>query len=411
MGKVLLLGFLAGLLLGCMTANNVKTLTESGEEQAEYNEDLTRLIIESERLNQTFRKKGMLFNGVEANQYLNDMAAELVPDFHDDRIRVKIYIVKNATPNAMALPNGDIYVFSGLFAMLNNESQLASIVAHEIGHVIHQHGLKSAIAARNTIVAAHIADIFLFGTHLSYLPAGMSLASFSREQEREADEVSLSYMANTQYDLNQSPEVFALFSSLPKSNSVSGSIYSSHPDNEERIEYLSRIISENYSGDDAGFHESSARFEKTRAQLMELNVKLRLRSKQYQMALDLLQEADAYYEEKTLITFYRGEAYRLMAENPAAAAKEEAWLQERKVTEEDKKKHKDKVAANWDLAKQYYLEILDLEKAPAETHRGLALVYMNEEDKDSAIKHLEIYVNSEGIKDRLYYTHLLEELI
>lgn len=325
----------------------------------------------------------------------------------------------------MALPNGDIYVFSGLFAMVQNESQLASVMAHEIGHVIHQHGLKSAIELRNTIVTAHIADIFLFGTNLSYLSAGASLASFSREQEREADEVSLDYLANTDYDMSQSPEVFALFSSLPKSKSILGSIYSSHPDNEERVAYLNQLIASQYQADssptppgsDLNDHQvqvdvapSSEQFETVRAELMELNVKLRLRSKQYQMALGLLQEADEYYQQKTLITFYRGEAHRLMAENPLAAAKEEAWLQERTLTEEDKQKHEQNSAENWVAAKSNYLAILNDENVPAAVHRGLALVYMHEEDREQAKQHLEIYINSEGIKDRLYYTHLLKDL-
>lgn len=392
-----------------MTADSVKPLTDSDNNLAKHSEDTQRLMQDSESLNTTLAGKGLLYRNKTCVNYLNQLAQKLTPDFHNENININVYIVKNATPNAMALPNGDIYIFSGLFATVQNESQLAAVLGHEIGHVIHQHGLKSAIERRGTIVAAHIADVILFGTSLSYVAAGASLASFSRDQEREADRVSLYYLQDAQFDLSQSPKVFELFSSLPDSRSISGSIYSSHPDNQERIEYLNSLIQ-------SEFHQASIppspsnEFESVKAELFELNVKLRLRAKQYQMTLDLLEEADQYYSEKTLITFYRAEAFRLMAQNPDLAAQEHAWLEDRKLTDEDTNLFNQKVDENWVSAKDLYLNILNATNAPVTVHRGLALAYLHEGDNDQAKMHLQAYIAADAIKDRLYYKNLLNNL-
>src|SRR5690606_30961049 len=95
--------------------------------------------------------------------------------------------LKNPVANAMALPNGDIYFTIGLLVALNSDDQLAAVMAHEIGHVVAQHSLKTVREREGKKLTANIADIFLLGTGIAFLPAMSSLASFSRDQEKEAD--------------------------------------------------------------------------------------------------------------------------------------------------------------------------------------------------------------------------------
>lgn len=397
------------VLVGCQSTSSIKPLTEIDIEQAEHAEDIAKLRQDSEWLHEEFKRKGLLYRDKDSNEYIRSLAQKLAPELKSNGATINIYLVKNATPNAIALPNGDIYVFSGLMALVQNQDQLASIVAHEIGHVVHQHGLKSAINRRNTVVTAHITNIFLFGTGLAYLPAGASLASFSRDMEQEADQLSLQYLHNAGFDVRQSPAVFERFSTLPKSNSIAGSIYSSHPDNQERINYLNEKIQIEF--DQPNFLQPSEQFEKTRARMVELNVKLRLRAKQYQMALKLLDEAEDYYNQQDKITYYRGEVYRLMADNPEAAAKEHAWLQERRMREEDKKLYEQKIAEYRNKARNLFLTIRESEKAPKEMFRGLGMICKQQGDVEHAKLYLQAYLDQPTPpKDRLYIQHQLEQL-
>lgn len=396
-------------LTGCQSLSGIKPLTEDATLDAEYAEDIARLKQESERLHQDFRRKGLLVTDPVCTSYFEELADRLMPPLQSGGATFRVFLVKNATPNAIALPNGDIYVFSGLLTLVQNEDQLASVIAHEIGHVVHRHGLKSAVNHRNTVVTAHITNILLFGTNLAYLPAGASLASFSRDMEREADQLGMQYLAAAQYDVRQSPAIFERFAKLPKANSVAGSIYSSHPDNEERIQYLNEQISTQYP--QSVDPRSPERFADVRSRLVDLNVNLRLRSKQYQMTLDLLDETATYYPHQETLIYYRGEARRLMADDPAAAAKEYAWLNERSETEADKQRFLAAAEDNRLQAIQLFTSILESPDAPRETHRGLGLIYQQQGDKDKARFHLQAYLAQETPpKDRLFIQHQLDQL-
>ncbi|HPC35407.1 MAG TPA: M48 family metalloprotease [Candidatus Marinimicrobia bacterium] len=65
----------------------------------------------------------------------------------------KFYILKDSRPSAYAIPNGMIFVTSGLLEMLRDEAELAAILAHEISHVVQKHGVQE-IAKRKTMIAA-----------------------------------------------------------------------------------------------------------------------------------------------------------------------------------------------------------------------------------------------------------------
>jgi predicted Zn-dependent protease len=77
------------------------------------------------------------------DDYLTDVARRLVPPAaRDAGVLVSVHVLMNPSLNAFAYPTGAIYVHSGLLAQLENEAQLAAILAHEIGHVIHRHTIR-----------------------------------------------------------------------------------------------------------------------------------------------------------------------------------------------------------------------------------------------------------------------------
>lgn len=106
---------------------------------------------------------------------------------------VGVTVVKTAIPNAFALPGGRVYYFSALLDNTNGPDEFAGVLAHEIGHVVHRHGMEQLIATAGT--GALIGFILGDMTGIS-VAAGLGSAlidsRFSRDHERQADQYSAS---------------------------------------------------------------------------------------------------------------------------------------------------------------------------------------------------------------------------
>lgn len=392
----------------CTTGSHVKPLTGESLEHDPDAEAQAKLEQKSVELNKELKRRGLLFSDEEANEYINQLGYKLAPEFFETNESLHFYIVKNATANAMALPNGDIYINIGLLSVVENEDQLAAVLAHEISHVVQRHSLKSMLNREDTILAANIADIFLLGTGLSYVSAMGNLASFSREQEKEADLVSLTYLYKAGYDLNQAPVVFKLFQALPDSMKAKNSIYDSHPDNLERVRYLEEIVKDSYTGLITKPRTPEI-FNKTRAKTVVSNVKIRLRNHEYKLALYTLKQAEAYYKKAPLIQYYRGEAYRLMAENPKKAADESERLKDESKNKQDIDYFTQNKQLHYRKAESLYLEALDMQPGLAVAYRGLGLVEYSNQQYEEAVKYFNTYLEmSEKPDDSLYIKRLIK---
>ena len=413
----------------CTSASHVKPLSESPQEIDPDQEEVSKLMQASDDYHQELKRKGLLYRDKETNEYINSIGRKLAPEFLTVEEDINIYILKEATANAAALPNGNIYVNIGLLAVAENEDQLAAILAHEQGHVIYRHSLKALLNRQDTRRAANIADIFLLGTGLSYISAQSSLASYSREQEREADEMSLTYVHQGGYDLRQVPEVFRIFQQLPESLTVKNSVYSSHPDNKERIEYLEKKIRDEYPGIEREPVRSAA-FDNIRQKIVETNVKIRLHDHQYELAWLTLEQAEKYYRKAALIEYYRGEVYRLKADNPEKAAKEMEWLgmsekeqsllddeleaeqveesAQKRAGKKDLDYYIDNRADHYKKAESFYYDALQIKPDLAVAHKGLGLVCYSNKDYQQAVQHLTTYLDrAEAPGDRLYINRII----
>jgi predicted Zn-dependent protease len=426
--KFIALFFLIALATACTSASHVKPISDSPQEYDPDIEETNKLIQQSDDYHKSLKRKGLLYIDDETNQYIIGIGHKLAPDFLKINEDLNLYIVKDATANAAALPNGNIYINIGLLSVAENEDQLAAIIAHEIAHVIYRHSLKSMLNRQDTRRAANIADIFLLGTGLINISANSSLASYNREHEREADVVSLTYMQHAGYDLQQSPEILKIFQTLPESLTVKNSAYNSHPKNKKRIQYLEKEIKSSYSGI-VREPVVSEIFNKSRSKIVEENVKIRLNDHQYKLVLLTLAQADKYYKNAALIQYYRGEVYRLMAENPDKAAKEIEWLVSGiEETEQELRIDKDlytggenapvvkkdinyfikNKAVHYDKAESFYKEALELRPDLALAYKGLGLVYYSKNDYKQALIHLNTYIEmAETPSDSLYIKRLI----
>src|SRR2546422_8512418 len=123
-------------------------------------------------------------------------------------------VVDDPVVNAFALPGGFIYVTRGIFAHLNSEAELAGVVGHEIGHVTARHSASQMTKQQLAQVGLVIGTVASpeFGRYSGL--AGQALAvlflKYSRDNERQADDLGLRYMRRVNFDPREMPHVFEM---------------------------------------------------------------------------------------------------------------------------------------------------------------------------------------------------------
>jgi len=305
---------------------DIKPLTTNA--QMPSSEEEVSLFKRSKRLHKTLLEKGMIVRNSEANQYLNSIAQQLTPKFSHEKIALNFYILKDASTNAFALPNGNIYINVGLITKLSSDDQLAYVLSHEIVHVIQRHGLKSLVDRKNTVVTSHVADLFLFGTGVIYFGTVAELASFSRKSEQEADRLAVNYLIKTDYNLNEGAEALKRLKEV-KYQKEGTSIWGSHPDIQSRIDSHNLRIQALAWDDSQLTVTNNNNYQNFRQPFVKKVIDIRIRNKQFELAEDVIKQELIDLPNSALLHFYLGEVQRLKGTEVEAYAREYAWLHDK----------------------------------------------------------------------------------
>jgi predicted Zn-dependent protease len=147
------------------------------------------------------------YGGVYENPRLQAMVdklvARLVAASERPDVKYKVTILNSPAINAFALPDGELYVTRGLIALANDESELASVLAHEMGHVIARHAQIREEQVREARIASRALSEVVNDPQMSALALAkskMTLAAFSRAQEYEADGIGVGIVARAGLD-------------------------------------------------------------------------------------------------------------------------------------------------------------------------------------------------------------------
>ncbi|MEL7465914.1 MAG: M48 family metalloprotease [Pseudomonadota bacterium] len=152
--------------------------------------------------------------------YVNGIGARIAAVSEQPNAKWTFTVLDSPVVNAFALPGGYIYVTRGLMALANSEAELAGVVAHEVAHVTAAHGAqrqRQAGIAQIGVLAATIGAAILGASSQSVQAinqlgntAGAGfVASYSREDEFEADQLSVSYLARAGYDPDAAADFLA----------------------------------------------------------------------------------------------------------------------------------------------------------------------------------------------------------
>lgn len=160
-------------------------------------------------------------------------------------------VFESTEANAFCLPGGKVAVYSGLFKYLANDAELATVVAHEVGHAIARHGAERMShdmlqQAGATILETAVGQPAGSNTQLWLVAyAGISnlgvVLPYSREQEYEADKIGMILMSKAGYNPQAALDFWDKFSTISKQSAIE-EFFSTHPMSTKRQEEMRKLL-------------------------------------------------------------------------------------------------------------------------------------------------------------------------
>ncbi len=209
-----------------------------------------------------------LLRNSTVQNYVNGVGQKIARVCDRRDVDYEFKVIDKDEINAFACPGGFIYVYSGLLETLDNEAQLAAVLAHEISHVVARHSVKKL---QNIYGYSILAQIALgdkaegAAGDIVNVAASLILQGYSRDNEFEADRYGLLYAKNAGYNPKGMIQVFEKFKKMEGSrpSAVLG-LLASHPPATDRIERAESEI-KNILGTSLPYHED--RYKKIKSQL------------------------------------------------------------------------------------------------------------------------------------------------
>lgn len=234
--------------------------------------DERRELAEGKKAHEEVLKQYGAYNDPKLQAYVNNVGQKLAAQSHRANIAWTFTVLDSPEINAFALPGGYVYVTRGILAYMESEADMAGVIGHEIGHVTARHGAQRATRQQNAGWGVLAATVFgaalevagvggatqLAGQAAQGVAAGY-VASYSRDQELQADTLGAEYLARSRYAPSNMVDVIQVLKSQEQFTAdqaraegrpaASGNGWlASHPSNEERLRAI-RQNATKYAGD------------------------------------------------------------------------------------------------------------------------------------------------------------------
>ena len=271
---------------------------------------------------------GILYADIEIENYLNRIVKKLQFNSCLPDMSFQVKVVKDPNLNAFAFPNGVIYIHSGILARMDNEAQLAALLAHEMVHCTHRHYLRALrrIKERNAYSNSdqHPQTNTATDRELTQIPGGaesiVSKSGYKRELETEADRVGLDLIIEANYDPR---EVVKLFELLKQEIEIEGIaepyFFGSHPNVRQRIENINNWLADKYRGSVTGL-KNRAEFQSRILRLILDNARLDLQRGRFLIAKKTVEKFLAIKPNDARAFFLLGEIIRQQGRQDEATA-------------------------------------------------------------------------------------------
>ena len=275
---VLLLG-LSGLPRGFAqgtSGGSLSSLPELGDSSANTLSPQMEKRIGEEAMREIRAKDPSYVDDPEVAEYLNSLGRKLVASSSGASQRYEFFLIKDDTINAFAMPGGFVGAHTGLLLAAQTESELASVLAHEISHVT-QHHIARLFGKQSQLSAVSIAGLLLAilaarsgsaagqaAMVASQAGAVQAQLGYSRDFEREADRVGFQVLQQAGFDVNGMVSFFERLQRATRIHENNAPAYLlSHPLTGERIADIQNRV----QGTPYKQHADSIEFQLVRAKL------------------------------------------------------------------------------------------------------------------------------------------------
>ena len=219
-----------------------------------------------------------LVQDAAVNQYINQLGNSIARRADNRGIQYTFYVVNAPEVNAFAIPGGHVYVNRGLVERAANVSELAGVLAHEVGHVVHRHGIEQWQRAQQ----ANTGLALVYGVLLGRQPSGVEqagiqvggaavFANYGRDAEREADNSAINYLMAAGIHPQGLATMFEkLLAERQRNPSSVERWFSTHPTTQERIDNTVAAINRLPAGSLQGLNTNTQAFSDFRNRVSRL---------------------------------------------------------------------------------------------------------------------------------------------
>jgi beta-barrel assembly-enhancing protease len=406
-------------------------------EEFKFGEVDLEVLEQSDLLDNKLERDGLVLHNEVANAYVRRIGQGLVPrGLELERVSWNIRVLRDPQPNAFALPNGSIYITTGLIFLVDNESQLAAIIAHELTHVMRRHTYVQNRSNRKKYLTMNImaavgayapggivGAVITVVTMVAPLILTATIYGYSQDLERDADLKGVDMMITAEYSPEEMVNVLKLLNRDIEGENIR-LFYNDHPSLNERIKYLSSYLG-------ARADRVTQQMELNRERAAYFRVMEPVMRHDLQLSISAGRFRSAVFNAQRLVDFspssenlfWLAEAYRTLgprspqltekeltnsAKKDAAKKRVKRTLEEEEIEMLATPAGKDNWQRHQQKAEELYLRALSAENPFPPVHRGLGMLYEKLGRASDAASQYEKYIelapaaiDRERIKRRL----------
>ena len=389
------------LLAGC-ASTKVPPIGAGRPFQLEADE--RRIWVDAEKEEAKLERSGKVYDDPLLEEYLGRIGDRLVgSEVKEAGVGLRFTVFRDPSLNAFAMPNGRVYIHTGLLARLENEAQLATVLGHELTHVTNRDALRFQRDATNKMIALNVLAIaasigvavaagkqaergnvvgaaVLSQTANVILGLGLQLAAvaaingYGRDIERQADEEGLARMVKAGYDPTQAPRVYQLLKKDGGDPSrLENFFFGNHPRLDERIETTSALLASRYAAEAQAPDRivDTPEFNLRIRTVVRENAALDIRAGRFNLAKAQLDRVLAIIPRDPVAHLYYGDLYRIQSQRARALADKENLV--RRAIDE-------------------YTEAARLDPAYPDPFRQLGFLYYQQEERDRSREAFQTYL-------------------
>jgi len=246
---------IGGLDVGSLVEQGVNVFNATNideEQELQFGENMSAVLLGTRPL----------YDNKAINVYVNQVGMWLASNSAKPALSWHFGVINSSSINAFAAPGGYVFITSAMLKQLDNEAQLAAVLAHEIIHVIEQHHLNAMKegAMRDALTASLFVSVDAYQTNtradskqreykawskqISNAAQGLYSKGLNREDELQADQQGIRLLARAGYDPFAFITNLQLLNAIAADDSSLALLYKTHPTPEQRLGALSESINE-----------------------------------------------------------------------------------------------------------------------------------------------------------------------